>query len=66
MSWKNILRTKMCVHIFMCLDAYAPALISLCMSIGAYVCTEVNANSSSHRSLTESQLSTLTVNVLAQ
>lgn len=56
----------MCVHIFMCLDAYAPALISLCMSIGAYVCTEVNANSSSHRSLTESQLSTLTVNVLAQ
>lgn len=66
MYWRNMLRAKMCAHIFMCLDAYAQAWMSLCMSVDVCVCAEVNANSSTHWSLTlESQLSTLAVNVPA-
>ena len=35
MYWRNLHRTEMCVHIFMCLNAYAQACVSLCQSVDA-------------------------------
>ncbi len=39
MYWRNILRTKMCAHIFTCLDAYAQAWMSLCDECGC-ICAQ--------------------------